>query len=431
MRTTAEATLSRPGQASEADQLQSPPSNARGDVVVATEGTTQERLSVPRDSLVSAHLDFVRAGAAIAVFLGHARNLFFVDYSELADPGIVTRAWYFATGLGHSWVMVFFVLSGLFVGGSIRNDLERGRWSWRRYAVNRLTRLYVVLIPALVLTWLLDGLGMWLTGSAIYTGGGPHQLFKDVRDSLNATTFAGNLLFLQTLYVPVFGSNGPLWSLSNEFWYYLAFPLAVLTFNHRSRAPRMATAGAFLLTMLVSWALVPHFVIWLMGARIAYSTRWAALERPRARNCILTVYGGLLIASLCLVRMRFIGSSYAADLLVGAAFSLLVYALLHAPFTQANKSYERATAAAAGMSYTLYLVHVPLLTFIAALLGLEKRWLPVGSNVLAFALVVAVVFALAGLCASLTERHTNAARGLVERVLSRAASRHRRADPLP
>jgi peptidoglycan/LPS O-acetylase OafA/YrhL len=41
-----------------------------------------------------------------------------------------------------------------------------------------------------------------------------------------ATTFVGNLAFLQTIAVPIFGTNGPMWSLANEFWYYLIFPLA-------------------------------------------------------------------------------------------------------------------------------------------------------------------------------------------------------------
>lgn len=31
-------------------------------------------------------------------------------------------------------------------------------------------------------------------------------------------------MFLQTRFTPVFGSNGPLWSLFNEFWYYVLFP---------------------------------------------------------------------------------------------------------------------------------------------------------------------------------------------------------------
>lgn len=34
----------------------------------------------------------------------------------------------------------------------------------------------------------------------------------------------GNLLFLQTKITQEFGSNGPLWSLFSEFWYYVLVP---------------------------------------------------------------------------------------------------------------------------------------------------------------------------------------------------------------
>jgi hypothetical protein len=33
--------------------------------------------------------------------------------------------------------------------------------------------------------------------------------------------FLGNFAFLQTICVPIFGTNGPMWSLANEFWYYI------------------------------------------------------------------------------------------------------------------------------------------------------------------------------------------------------------------
>ena len=36
-----------------------------------------------------------------------------------------------------------------------------------------------------------------------------------------------NAFFLQTIVGPTFGSNGPLWSLAYEWWYYVLFPLAL------------------------------------------------------------------------------------------------------------------------------------------------------------------------------------------------------------
>jgi len=46
-----------------------------------------------------------------------------------------------------------------------------------------------------------------------------------------------NLGFVQTVSVPVYGTNGPLWSLANEFWYYVMFSLiAVAAIQRRWHA---------------------------------------------------------------------------------------------------------------------------------------------------------------------------------------------------
>ena len=82
-----------------------------------------------------------------------------VDYGQIKTPTNLDRLFYFATGLGHQAVVVFFVLSGYLVGGSVLTAYQSGRWSWAAYALRRLTRLWVVLLPALIITLAVDGLG--------------------------------------------------------------------------------------------------------------------------------------------------------------------------------------------------------------------------------------------------------------------------------
>ena len=62
-------------------------------------------------------LDLLRGLSALVVCLGHLRNAILVDGSDLIHPSITLKAFYFITGFGHQAVMVFFVLSGYFVGG--------------------------------------------------------------------------------------------------------------------------------------------------------------------------------------------------------------------------------------------------------------------------------------------------------------------------
>jgi hypothetical protein len=90
-----------------------------------------------------------------------------------------------------------------------------------------LTRLYIVLIPAVLLGVVLDHLGYRLfgAGSIYYSPTGLDLVpTHDLAQRLLPSVIAGNLMFLQGLCVPIVGTNVALWSLSNEFWYYMIFP---------------------------------------------------------------------------------------------------------------------------------------------------------------------------------------------------------------
>jgi transposase InsO family protein len=76
-----------------------------------------------------------------------------------------------------------------------------------------------------------------------------------------------NLAGLQTIFVPQFGGNYPLWSLANETWYYVLFPLLVLVFRGRTTAARAAAVLAIAaIVRLVPGAILLYFSIWLLGA---------------------------------------------------------------------------------------------------------------------------------------------------------------------
>lgn len=64
-------------------------------------------------------LDLMRYVAALLVVLGHFRADFFVNYDQLpaSQHGGITQIIYVLTSLGHSSVLIFFVLSGYLVGG--------------------------------------------------------------------------------------------------------------------------------------------------------------------------------------------------------------------------------------------------------------------------------------------------------------------------
>jgi peptidoglycan/LPS O-acetylase OafA/YrhL len=178
---------------------------------------------------VSAHLDAVRGVAALAVMVGHVRSMFFVSYPEVLTKNFPLQAVYVLTGFAHEAVVVFFVLSGLLIGPRVLEAVSRGSWSWKQYSVHRLTRLYIVLIPALLLTAGLDRIGQSLPGAQLsYESPLPGYSGWIVTQRNGLPVFLGNVFFLERITCPPFGSDAPLWSLSFEFWYYLLFPLVVL-----------------------------------------------------------------------------------------------------------------------------------------------------------------------------------------------------------
>ena len=175
----------------------------------------------------SVHLDYIRGLAALAVFVGHARGVFLVDFREISHPSLVLNAAYWATGLGHQAVMIFFVLSGYFITSSVVRAWPH--WSWRDYLTDRLVRLYLVLLPGLVLTAVWDWVGRHWGCPALYEGRHPGAVFQfSAVQRSGFATFLANVVFLQTVVSPSFGTNSPLWSLCNEFWYYMLFPCLLM-----------------------------------------------------------------------------------------------------------------------------------------------------------------------------------------------------------
>ena len=113
-------------------------------------------------------MDLVRGGAALEVMFGHLRAFVFVDYPQLQNPDALLKAFYYLTGFGHQAVVIFFVLSGYLVGGSVLSARAEGFWT--RYGVQRLSRLWIVLLPCLGATVLWNLIGMHTGGAPFLTG---------------------------------------------------------------------------------------------------------------------------------------------------------------------------------------------------------------------------------------------------------------------
>ena len=366
------------------------------------------------DTVASVLLDAVRGVAALLVCAHHWRFFFFVEFANIPAH---RAAWFFPyalTSLGHQAVPVFFLISGYLVGGHIFRTLRSGRWSWRRYLLHRLVRLWIVLIPALIIGGAVDALALHIhLAPKLYAGAVQNYITTGVRSHLTARDFFGNLFFLQKILTRTFGSNGALWSLSYEFWYYLLFPLGLLAVRGPYSWPkRIASALACIAgCWFVRGGILLLFPMWLLGALLA--TLPVRETAARWRWIAFAIYCPFFLFFARGTPESQMRRDY---ILVLGTFSLL-WLLLGAKHAARANWYVAPSRMLSGFSYSLYLIHTPLLMFATGCLAGETRWLPDLPHVAMAVAALALVIGFAFLLARATEFRTAAVRDWLERRL--------------
>ncbi|WCT72721.1 acyltransferase [Sphingomonas naphthae] len=348
-------------------------------------------------------MDAIRALAALLVVISHVRDIVLLDWP---GGGAVARLLYVVTGFGHQAVILFFVLSGFWIAKTVAArgaDLDTGD-----YLVDRLSRLWMVIVPTVALTWLLDTIGIRLNGPALYVGEwGTHSIL-DAADNLGAANILGSLAFLQKIVVPPIGSNGPLWSTAYEFWYYLWYPVIVLALRRR-----VSILIPSLLLAILYPAMLIGFGCWLMGAGLYLARqRYPVAGIGAARGAGLV--GAILMAAAILVaRMGLVGEPI--DLLLGAGFALLLAMLLWAPPSIALPIGPLARYGAAS-SFSLYAIHYPIAALLAS--SILSGRLPFGAASVGLILAIALVcMIVAAFFSRVTEAQTGRVRGAIKRRL--------------
>ena len=300
---------------------------------------------------LSLYLDAVRFTAALVVFISH------FALHRLSGGFLWQLNVY-----GHQAVAVFFVLSG-FVIAYATDTRERDA---RSYAISRLSRMYSVVLPAVVLTVLLDLIGGHWRPESYATGWGFANDWTAAR--LFAALSFTNEIWTQHVKL---GSNAAYWSMGYEVPYYVIFGLALF-------APRRWRAAAVVAAAVAAGpAIMLSMPLWLGGVaayhfsqRNSLSARtgrwlffgsaaaWLVYEALAWRYGRPMVEGGVYFRRLEVLQDAIVGPLFIAHLLGfnAAAKSLGPWLLRHAS----------AIRWAAGASFTLYLCHMPIAQFLLA-----------------------------------------------------------------
>jgi peptidoglycan/LPS O-acetylase OafA/YrhL len=366
----------------------------------------------------------MRGLAALLVLLEHWRNTFFVDYPNLPAHKLRFALPYVLSSAGHQAVIIFFVLSGYLISASVFRLIDRGQWSWITYLIHRLMRLWVVLIPGLLLCALWDTIGLHFhLAPALYGGAMYNHMTPDVAQVRTLKIFFQNVFFLQGITAPNFGSDGALWSLANEFWYYILFPLGLLVVYRPRKSgvtvpARILSAIAFL---VIAWLLpipVMHgFGIWLAGTLLCLMPRLKL--HPSARYLAAAIYIPIFFTLAKTTRL----TGFQNENLLAVFTFLLLWVLISATEPVRHSPAERLTRELARFSYTLYVVHMPILILLAALTAGETRWIPTLPHILSSLAILAFTLLYAYAVAHLTEFRTDTWRRRLEAALGLNATR--------
>ncbi len=304
----------------------------------------------------STYLDGARALAAIVVLLSH------LAYNRFTGGDLSVFRTY---NLGSDAVVVFFVLSG-FVIAYAADQRDRGLGG---FAFSRLTRLWSVAIPALILTLVADAIGSSLAPGD-YDGWWHHKAPAWLTAPIALGFFSEWTGFGYRI-----GTNGPWWSLSYEAAYYLLFAIATYMTGLR-RALFLVLAimlvGIKPLLLMPSWLLgvaVYHllkrapeggqngrWVLWAVLPPMLY-VLFQALSLPLMLELLGKVTFGPI---MWLVRFS---DEPIWNLVIGGLFALHLYAVgrlmagSERPVTKASQAIKWI----AGGSFSIYLVHYPLL----------------------------------------------------------------------
>jgi peptidoglycan/LPS O-acetylase OafA/YrhL len=343
--------------------------------LIPTVELTTASATRPLSPTASAHLNLARGLAAAAVAFQHLRALLLLDWPRTTTHSYFAGIFYFLAKFGHPAVIVFFVLSGFLVGSSGLRAIENRTWSFPRYLLHRFLRLEIVLLPALLLSLLWDSVGIHLLGASTLYNGGWHLVVRPGPIDLSWRTLLGNAAFVQDILVTTFGTNGPLWSLSYEFWYYVLFGLLATAALRTARLwLRLLIA---VLVIVVAWftgfAIMSLAPLWFLGLGIYLLPRKNLSHRARL----------ILLAASILLFLTFLGLTFGRrapveiptqplmiDLVTGILFSLVLYATLHA--NPARPRYRQIAHHIAAPTYTLYANHMPAMTLLLAWLGVRQ-----------------------------------------------------------
>ncbi|MFG1705602.1 acyltransferase family protein [Nonomuraea sp. M3C6] len=337
-----------------------------------------------------AGLDGIRGLAALFVVFHHVWLLSFPGFPRDTGPG-----WASWMAYGHFAVVVFIVLSGFSLA------LSPARAGWRldslgRFAHRRAWRIlppyWAAVAVSLVIAWTL------------------------VPQPEQGVPTGKSVLIYGLLLQDVFGSpspNGALWSIAVEAQLYFVFPLLLLVLRRMGAIVMVGAVAAVVVGVGLLAPVVPAvgelmrltpqfaalFALGMAGAGVVRLRRrvplqWLALAAVSPVIVLIVVNGSVWT----------IGNLYWIDLAIGPAIVLLLAAVATGrPAPVVWLLDTRPVKSLGSFSYSLYLIHAPIVVNIYALLIAPRMEPGIPAFLVGLAVAVPVTVVAARLFAAVFE----------------------------
>ena len=351
----------------------------------------------------SVFLNFIRVAACEMVVVCH----FLTKY----QPAIGEPPFRLGSTLGGVAVLLFFVLSGLLICYSALNKLGNPAYGFRNFFVDRFSRIYSGLLPAMLIGAII--------AAAIYGTNYSYFVYLSSMQSPPSlltfgmtlgmlerfpVTFFDSLLSPFGLSFPLpnvtpFGFNGILWTLAVEWWIYMVFgwfvmgALTLIRGAKRNNVHKVlfvfvAAALSLMLAGLLqefSSVIIVWFVSALMMLAISSKTVKSRLSGSLAAKVLAALFVLALASAIFSAYIAFAWTSQYYDVFMGlqlSAFVVVGISFLNrkeigdSSVWLSNKRVVNWTTIGAGFSFTLFLTHYPIIIFLNGLnLPIDRLWM--------------------------------------------------------
>jgi len=312
-------------------------------------------------------VDGLRALAALTVFVNHAYAQVWEGPKDRGDPSAALTPLSYSLVAGHLAVTVFIVISGFCLTLPVLKAGDRLRGGVSEFLQRRVVRIlppyYAAVLLSLALIWTVIG--------------EPTGTLWDVPIRVSLSSILAHVFLLQDLFGT--GSiNYVLWSIAVECQIYLVFPLLLVSWRRLGpgATTALALAAGYAVRMGFDGTRIARmnshflgmFVLGMLAAYIARSPdqryQWLRRRFPWATVSALgfaTVVG--MVAFWNVLRFRF--GFISVDLVVGVMAAAALVLTSRGDKSLLGSTFGwRPLAFVGTFSYSLYLIHAPLLQVI-------------------------------------------------------------------